>query len=414
MSRYPVDSLKLEQATQFFERTAGVAYYAAYLVAREEEMAQEAARIALVRVFFALEGMSFSFVQAKIALFIVAQDIAWSMLPKAERRQRRAFERASLQGTDARILRILGRLRPEDRVALLLRYAAQLPPVSLSVAVGITPKKGNERISRALETYRGLLARSRMPDSGRSEAALERAVLFWANESLAAVEAISNADPVYFPPFFVQETVGEMTGDSTRRSRRSLRRKRRLSTEYIGVGVLFISLCILFYMARRQDTTFSRRQPDSPRTDVSVSAPPQGTASIEMPDEAQILETPRQISVERRYYATYADRLLFFDARRSTLFFAKSGAMPQSVCTLEDALSEHGDLEHVGEKDGTVYLAFEDGRGGQVSSAGGVVEMTEYWHEEWFEGQQEIPEVLRKGITLQDTKYTFLSETLSD
>lgn len=410
MNHSPVDAQKLEQATQFFERTAGVAYYAASLTVRTEEAAQEAARIALVRVFCALEGLSFSFSQAKIALFIVAEDVALSMLPKAERRRSPVFEWISSQEADARILRALGRLHPGDRTALLLAYTASLPPARFCVAMGMAPTKGEERLSRAREAYRNLFARSRMPESGRSEETLESALLHRANEHLAALEAISNADPVKFSPAFVQETIRDMVAaDPIRPMRRRWHRKRRIPTEYIGVGMLLLSLSILFYMARRQEAMFSWPKPDAITRSVSESAALQGTASIEMPDEKLTPETTRQISVEKRYYAAYADRILFFDARRFQLFFAKSGALPQPVGTLENALLEHGDLEHIGEKDGTIYLAFADGRGGQMPSVGGNLEITEYWQEEWFEGQQDAPETLRKGIILQDTKYTFLS-----
>ena len=75
------------------------------------------------------------------------------------------------------------------------------------------------------------------------------------------------------------------------------------------------------------------------------------------------------------------------------------------LINLRKNLEETGGVEHVGEQDGKIYLAFMDGRGGIISGQPAKISLEDYWQEDWFTNQKADPTV--PSVVINSVEYLF-------
>lgn len=264
--------------------------------------------------------------------------------------------------------------------------------------------------------------KKRTPSPSR-ERLIRDALRLWLEQKIAWTEAIANSDPHEFPEEFDQKTLQMM-------EKRWDKSKKRVRTpwwmSYQAIIGTAVAACLLLIVVRSFAPTLDhsmQSKVQSPTTE-SAGAPtllektreeamPGGSSGVleevkkELRAKLQDQKPLENRTVPRELYASYSGRIIFVDPRTDIVYRSEAGKSPIRLYDLSKLVDERMGIEHVGEVDGVVYIAFYDGSGVELSGTPVSATVTEYWQEHWFAGQTAPDQAIRKGIIVDGVQFSF-------
>ncbi|MDY3052068.1 MAG: hypothetical protein SOR89_02650 [Ndongobacter sp.] len=261
--------------------------------------------------------------------------------------------------------------------------------------------------------------KKRAPSSSKDRL-IRDALRLWLEQKIAWTEAIANSDPHEFPEEFDQKTL-QMMEKRWDKSKKKARTSWWMSYQTI-VGTA-VAACLLLIVVRSfTPTSENNAQPklESAATDGARETASSAYAGEESRTAGVLEKMGEQLrekmqdqkplenrTVPKELYASYSGRIVFVDPRTDVVYRSEAGKSPIRLYDLSKLVDERMGVEHIGEVDGVVYVAFYDGSGAELSGTPVTATETEYWQEYWFSGQTAPDQAIRKGIIVDGVQFSF-------
>lgn len=284
---------------------------------------------------------------------------------------------------------------------------------------------------------------------------IKDALQIWQERELNRAEAMSNADPHIFSQPFIHETLEKMN-DAEEKQRRSPKKSifpsSKISNRTLGMVAMAAVLVLMIIpfasgvfsnldkdtvkpagasiesasqgaagtadneavtpktdteMASASKPTTAKTEEDAAMTAGRQTPSTEAATAPQMDMNASDVDPSSIRTVSKSYYSVHGNLTTFVDPETGQIYRLSAGSQPQPIFDMKEQMDAHGGLEHFGVQDQTIYVGFNDGRGMIISGDPLQAEDSRYWHKEWFEGNDALPEALKEGLIFGDMKYEF-------
>lgn len=385
---------------QFFALHKNLAYQIAYTYTQDEESAESVVEQAMrqMRISGFLDAPELSREDRRGLLMLITRHRA---LVAARESRNGASAPREVEGPkptmagDAEVSifgEIISKIPTRDRIVLIMAAVYRLSDSTIARALRLKSAAVTRRRLRSLQFIADQWGHHQdNPEALLEESSLLTALTLWLKGRINSAEAMSNMDPHAYSPETEERIVKAMADPQRELSFRALEESGNRIPLMAGLLVLVVVLGIVIAQAFRTNDRPSVVALDS---DL-VSGEVQSGLESEVSEEA-VTETR---TIPLAHVAALPDAIVFYDAQEGKVYRAQNEQDAEEILDIAQTVQESYGLQHIGEAEGVIYLAFIDGRGGRIDGAPAQLTVEPYWQESWFEDNRAVNETthVRRG-----------------
>ncbi|MDD7592863.1 MAG: sigma-70 family RNA polymerase sigma factor [Peptoniphilaceae bacterium] len=294
---------------------------------------------------------------------------------------------------------LISKIPTRDRIVLIMVAVYGLSDATIARALQLKPAAVTKRRQRSLQFIAEQYDGHKDPESLLEDASFLTALTLWLKGRINSIEAMSNMDPHAFSAETEERIIQAMADPRRERAFRALDNAGNISL-FAGILVLVVVLAIVIAQAFK-----SNDRPNVVALDSSLVFGETQEGLESMATEAPVEKTKR---IPLAHVAVVPGAVVFYDADDGRVYRAPAGQEAQEVLDIGETVEQAYGLQHIGEVDGTIYLALIDGRGAHIEGSPAKLVIEPYWQESWFADGKEpdaSTRVRRGGVA-----YTFGAE----
>lgn len=391
----PYDEFTRNECEKLFHQLKSLTYFVSYQNLQDELESMELLRQAMVRLRENSALISrLSDGEKKICAVLLSMHMSYMRLKRKDRPSTEDWMGLLQEEPSGRnvhgiydLYLTCGEVPFKDRIILIFR-AMGLNFQEISDLLHLKMKSVERRYQRGSSKLKRLF-----PEDANEEL-IRESLLTYVHKQLDSLEAMANLASYNFSPSYSQSVVDDMM-----HFRRNYWKKRFFQSPYL-LPVFFFLLALLVIIV------FLATRPKKARDEIEESSSEE-TSIAESEEASAEISYSITRQVERKYYSSFQDKVIFIDPQTNFLYLLQSGEKARELMNLSKVIEEHAGIEKIALQEEAIYLAFIDGYGATIVDKPLDLEVNRYWHDAWFENQKGLDATLKKGVIISGVQYKF-------